>query len=446
MIYFIPRCRWGQFNTIIYCTVTATLGYFVLFVAVLSYDIHGYFHHTPVFLGLALVALGNGASAPCISSFVGDQMQPLVNNAKTLNQQAKAEHQVSSLYRWFYLSYNIGAIFGTIVIPILVQYRTYREAYGVLLFVALMALILFLLGGGVYHKIPPARLNLGSMLTPGSPDRTSLAAIFRVFLPLPIFWALFYNMPSLWTFSAMHLERRVGAYEIPAGQVTVLNPLFDILLIPVFEFFIYPSIEKCQGGPLRPLTRIVIGMLFTAIALIAAGVLETQVVRAAHLTAGTGARLISTTAATLSPMTSSAHGAAPTVVFLEEATAAAASKISVFWQVPQYIFMSVGEIMVSITALEYAYTQAPPKLKGVTMALFFFTQAIGNELVAVIALLHVGSAAAQYFFFAAVMVAFMLVFSFVNWSTLCSRPPPRQLMVTDPNEDDLLDESHDHEL
>lgn len=43
---------------------------------------------------------------------------------------------------------------------------------------------------------------------------------------------------GFWTFSALGMDRRVGGYEIPAGQMTALNPMIDICIIPIFDLFV----------------------------------------------------------------------------------------------------------------------------------------------------------------------------------------------------------------
>lgn len=39
--------------------------------------------------------------------------------------------------------------------------------------------------------------------------------------------------------------------------------------------------------------------------------------------------------------------------------------INIMWQVPQFIIITVSEVLVSVTGLEFAYTQAPPAMKSV---------------------------------------------------------------------------------
>lgn len=84
------------------------------------------------------------------------------------------------------------------------------------------------------------------------------------------------------------------------------------------------------------------------------------------------------------------------------------------WQIPQYLCISIAEILVSVTAMEYTYVNATAELKSLSMSLFFFTQAVGNLLVAILSTVQFGSAPVQYFILAGLMLLFLAFFSFVN--------------------------------
>src|SRR5438045_8830838 len=56
----------------------------------------------------------------------------------------------------------------------------------------------------------------------------------------------------------------------------------------------------------------------------------------------------------------------------------AGGRPSVNWQFLAYIILTLGEAMVSITGLEFSYTQAPNKMKSAVMALWLFTVSMGN--------------------------------------------------------------------
>lgn len=47
---------------------------------------------------------------------------------------------------------------------------------------------------------------------------------------------------------------------------------------------------------------------------------------------------------------------------------------------PQYVLITTSEILVSATGLEWSFTQAPVSMKGVMMAAFLMTNAVGDLL------------------------------------------------------------------
>src|SRR6201999_2746477 len=51
---------------------------------------------------------------------------------------------------------------------------------------------------------------------------------------------------------------------------------------------------------------------------------------------------------------------------------------SIVWQVLPYALLTLGEVLVSATGLEFAYSQAPPSMKGVLMAFWSLTVTVGN--------------------------------------------------------------------
>ena len=64
---------------------------------------------------------------------------------------------------------------------------------------------------------------------------------------------------------------------------------------------------------------------------------------------------------------------------------------SIGWQVFAYALLTAAEVMVSITCLEFSYTQAPPSIKSIVMSCYLASVALGNEFTAVINAMIVGS-------------------------------------------------------
>jgi hypothetical protein len=58
--------------------------------------------------------------------------------------------------------------------------------------------------------------------------------------------------------------------------------------------------------------------------------------------------------------------------------AAIGYKPGIVWQLLAYLIITAAEVMVSITCLEFAYTQAPKKMKSFIMSLFMLSISLGN--------------------------------------------------------------------
>ena len=52
--------------------------------------------------------------------------------------------------------------------------------------------------------------------------------------------------------------------------------------------------------------------------------------------------------------------------------------MSIFWQMLPYALLTLGEVLVSATGLEFAYSQAPPAMKGAMMSFWNLSVTIGN--------------------------------------------------------------------
>ena len=99
---------------------------------------------------------------------------------------------------------------------------------------------------------------------------------------------------------------------------------------------------------------------------------------------------------------------------------------TITWQVLPYALLTFGEVLVSATGLEFAYSQAPLAMKGAIMAFWNLSVTIGNLWVLVanagvqnaavtnfIASTGFGVTAFQMFFFAVFAFAAALAFGLV---------------------------------
>jgi POT family proton-dependent oligopeptide transporter len=178
-----------------------------------------------------------------------------------------------------------------------------------------------------------------------------------------------------WTLQATKLDLNVFAFHVLPEQVQILNPILILILVPIFNYALYPAVDRVF--PLTPLRKIGIGLFITALSFVVLWRIQLQV--------------------------------------------DAGAKPNVLWQLPGYILLTAGEVMVSITGLEFSYTQAPRKMKSAVMALWLFAVSVGNLITSAIDfnksnLSNIGinlEGANHYAFFTLFMLTMAVLFVFV---------------------------------
>jgi POT family proton-dependent oligopeptide transporter len=92
--------------------------------------------------------------------------------------------------------------------------------------------------------------------------------------------------------------------------------------------------------------------------------------------------------------------------------AAGPGEVGVAWQIAQYWVITTAEVLVSITGLEFAYTQAPRSMKSTIMGFWLLTVTFGNLLVAFLAPLEATLELSSFFWlFTALMVGAAVLFA-----------------------------------
>lgn len=105
-------------------------------------------------------------------------------------------------------------------------------------------------------------------------DVKSVLKILLLFVPLPLFWALFDQQGSRWTFQATRMDGNIGFTQIKPDQMQVINPLLILIFIPIFDCGIYPLLAKI--GLRRPLQKLAAGGILAGIAFLVSGFVELQ--------------------------------------------------------------------------------------------------------------------------------------------------------------------------
>lgn len=207
----------------------------------------------------------------------------------------------------------------------------------------------------------PAVARFGQEATEGP---VAVLKIISIFFLVSVFWALFDQHSSSWIRQAEMMDRTftlplIGEMTLLPSELPALNPFMVMALIPLMNV-LYNLSDKLGFAP-TPLRRMTVGMLLTSASFVAVALIQTSIV---------------------------ANG---------EGT------VAVAWQVLPYLIITASEVMVSITGLEFAYTQAPKRMKSTILGFWMLTVSVGNILVAVIAHIPELSLVSFFWLFAGLM-------------------------------------------
>ncbi|POI23670.1 hypothetical protein CIB84_012582, partial [Bambusicola thoracicus] len=92
-----------------------------------------------------------------------------------------------------------------------------------------------------------------------------------------------------------------------------------------------------------------------------------------------------------------------------------ANNVHMAWQLPQYLLISAGEVMFSITGLAFSYSQSPASMKSVLQAGWLLTVAVGNTLVLVVAQAAPMAQWAEFVLFTVLLFAVCIIFSIMGY-------------------------------
>lgn len=276
-------------------------------------------------VGLMLMAIGSGVIKPCVSANVGDQF------GKT-NQ-----HLMSRIFGWFYFAINLGAAISMWFCPRLRAEYGPRVAFGVPAFFMVVATVAFWMGRKKFVHVSAGGIGFVKECLSGE-GLKALCKLCIIFLFVAMFWSLFDQSQSSWVLQATKMDLKVFGFELLPEQPQAFNPVLVMIMIPLFSYGVYPAINKVF--PLTPLRKISIGLFVGALSFVVPVWIEKQI----------------------------QAGVAP----------------NISWQFLAYVILTAAEVMVSITCLEFAYTQAPKKMKSFIMAAFLLSISLGNAFTAIV--------------------------------------------------------------
>ncbi|MBY0348936.1 MAG: POT family MFS transporter [Hydrotalea flava] len=373
----------GKYLVIFYVSILYSIGNLTLALST---------HSLPLFsTGLVIIAVAAGGIKSCVSANVGDQFDKS-------NQSL-----MSKVYGWFYFSINAGSVFSTMLIPVLYKSFGPSVAFGVPGLLMLLATLIFWLGRKYYVRVPPSGIKkenyvfimayyimkafsnrngktiweaVGEKYSAESIDGVkAVNRVLMVFAFVPIFWAMWDQSLSEWVLQATKLNLNIFGKTFLPEQIQTVNPLFLLMMIPIFTYGIYPLVEKL-GIKVTPLRKIGAGLFLTGASFIIIALIQTAI----------------------------DHGGYP----------------SVWWQILAYAILSASEVMVSITGLEYAYTNSPKSMKSTMSAIWLLTVAVGNLFTAFVnssiasgGIFAKFTGASYFWLFVAILSGFLIVYMLI---------------------------------
>lgn len=322
--YFFPMLGaiisdvfWGKFKTITIFSMVYASGCVAL----------ALFGSSEIALAASLffVAVGTGGIKPCVSTNVGDQFT------------AKNQHLIERAFSLFYLAINAGSSISIFLCPVLLKDPNWgpRWAFGMPAIMMVAATTVFILGRHKYSHVPPAGKAWAKEVF--SPEGGKLVlSLIGIYFFVACFWMLWdQSNGNTWTLQAQSslMDKNLGfGITLLPAQLQVVNGLFILALAPLFSYFVYPFVGRFTK--VTPLRKIGAGLFTVAASFVLVAWIEKRI--------------------------------------------QGGETVSAWWQILAYMILTASEVLVSITALEFSYKQAPLRMKSFIMGLFLLSTTVGN--------------------------------------------------------------------
>jgi POT family proton-dependent oligopeptide transporter len=319
----------GQYRSVLLGGIVIALGHFTLAFQALPF----------FYSGLALIVVGTGLLKPNVSTIVG-----------SLYQQGDPRRDAG--FSIFYMGINLGAFLGPLVAGYLAQRVDWHMGFACAGVGMAFGLVQYVLGrrrlqpaiarleaqaktaAAAAKANPSADPTTGSGLRFTSQEWMRIGAILILFAVATIFWGAYEQAGSTLTlFAERHTRLEVFGVSFPSSWFQTVQPIFVILLAPVFAWL---WIRLATREPSVP-AKFGLGLLFMSLSFFV-------LVPAGLMASGEGVR------------------------------------VSPWWLVASYAISELGELCVSPVGLSAVTKLAPVRILGLMMGVWFLSNAFGNKL------------------------------------------------------------------
>lgn len=261
---------------------------------------------------LFLWPMGAGMVKSVVNVFGAKQFHPILQR-----------NQIESYYVRFYVSINVGALMGILVVPVTAQ-TNISSAYLIPVILLSVALMVFCAGTNQYVRMKPRGRQVKTH------NSIPLSTIFRISLLIVPFCMAYSQMPTTLEVQGTVMSKAFGFLDAPT--MNFLDAVSVLVFGSLTGSYLYPKLNELNIK--IPTTyKFAIGSFFGTLSMLWALVVE-FLIRFAYRADG--------------------------------------SKISVLWQAPSYILIGCGEIFAVSAAYEVAFTASSPNTKALASAINIF--------------------------------------------------------------------------
>ncbi|OEL30831.1 Protein NRT1/ PTR FAMILY 8.3 [Dichanthelium oligosanthes] len=405
---FLADTYWGRYWTLVIFLSIYTIGMLTLTASaslpLLMDSLHSSdFRHVAVYLGLYLVALGEGGIKPCTTALGADQFDA----TDPVERVTKA-----SFFNWYYFSINIGSLLSGSVLVWVQENVGWGVGFLIPTVFMVLGLAAFMAGRRVYrykklegsplkrvsqvvvaavrnynlglpedcsslYEVPsPTEPNCKFQYTPQfrffdkaaivvtSTDKKRTAVskspwrlctvsqveelkmllrMFPIWASMLLFFTVTAQMSSTFIEQGAVMDSRVGSFTVPPASLATFDVISVMVCIPVYDAVLVPLARRATGKDrgLSLLQRLGVGLALSVVAMVYAALVE--------------ARRLALARANMPAM-------------------------SIMWQAPAFAMLGAGEVFTAIGILEFFYDQSPGGMKSLGTAFAQLAVAAGNYL------------------------------------------------------------------
>ncbi|XP_042501089.1 protein NRT1/ PTR FAMILY 5.9 isoform X1 [Macadamia integrifolia] len=360
-----------------------------------------------LFWSLYLISIGQGGYNPCLQSFAADQLE--CDDDLPCSKDDQKTKKKSSFFQWSYFSICTGSLLGVSLMSYIQDSFGWGLGFAIPTIAMVASIVCFSCGTRSYtHKqanggnkpfeeiilaikktvskamnsrisLPEKESDMAELELQETPlceqefdssktmgdenpnneivtfDLRLLLKLLPIWITLLMFAVVFQQPATFFTKQGMTMKRNIGnSFVIPPATLQSAITISIVLLMPLYDKMIIPFIQiitQTNKG-INVMQRMGIGMVLSIAAMAIAAIVETKRLKVSR------SGLLQSQSSTV-PM-------------------------SIFWLLPQYIFLGISDVFTVVGMQEFFYTQMPSRMRTMGIALYLSVFGVGSFLSALL--------------------------------------------------------------